>query len=150
MTTPGTKFEAFVEHLAAGVHDLMGSGEDIDDLRIYLTNDAPSASAHETKSDVAEISDGDGYSSGGESVTPSGSRTNGTVTVEGDEVTWTASGGSIGPFRYVVLYNDDPTDPEDPLIVWWDQGTEITLSDGESFTWRPDGEQSDGTILTIS
>jgi len=48
-------------------------------------------------------------------------------------VTWTASGGSIGPFRYVVLYNDTQTSPADPLIAWWDYGSAVTLADGESF-----------------
>jgi hypothetical protein len=40
----------------------------------------------------------------------------------------------VGPFRYVVLYNDDPTSPADPLIGWYDYGSDVTLQDTETFT----------------
>ena len=51
----------------------------------------------------------------------------------------TASGGTIGPFRYVAFYNDTPTSPADPLICWCDYGSAITLADtGRSpSTWAP-------------
>jgi hypothetical protein len=47
---------------------------------------------------------------------------------------WTASGGSIGPFRYVILFNDTPTSPADPLIGYWDIGTNVTITTGNTFT----------------
>jgi hypothetical protein len=43
------------------------------------------------------------------------------------DTTFTASGGSFGPFRYFALWNDTPTSPADPLIAWWDYGSEVTL-----------------------
>jgi hypothetical protein len=49
-------------------------------------------------------------------------------------VVFTASGGTIGPFRYAVLYDDTPTSPADPLVSWWDYGSSITLNAGETFT----------------
>ena len=42
-----------------------------------------------------------------------------------------ASGGSLGPFRYVYLVNDTPSSPADPLVGYWDKGESITLADGE-------------------
>jgi hypothetical protein len=50
------------------------------------------------------------------------------------DVVFTASGGSIGPFRYVIIYNDTPTSPADPLVCYYDYGSSITLLDGETFT----------------
>jgi hypothetical protein len=42
--------------------------------------------------------------------------------------------GTVASFQYVVLYNDDPTSPADPLIGWYDYGSSVTLNNGETFT----------------
>jgi hypothetical protein len=124
------KFEVFTEHLAEKVHDL-----DLDTLKIYLSNTAPTATDQvKATGSATEISAGNGYTAGGADTTNSTSRSGGTTSVVGVDVVWTASGGSIGPFRYVVLYNDTPTSPADPLIGWWDYGSSITLAAGETFT----------------
>jgi hypothetical protein len=123
------KFQNFVEDLIEGVHDF-----DANTFKVYLTNDAPSASADAVKVDLAEISAGNGYSAGGATTTITTSETTGTGKVVGTDVVFTASGGTIGPFRYAVFYNDSPTSPADPLIAWWDYGSSITLQDGETFT----------------
>lgn len=125
------KFQAFVEHLAEKVHNL-GS----DTLKILLTNDAPSAANDAVRADLtSELSTGNGYTSGGATVTITGSsQTGGTYSLVGSDVTITASGGSIGPFRYCCLYNDTPTSPADPLIGYWDYGSSVTLADGETLT----------------
>lgn len=135
------KFNAFVENVAEGVHDL-GS----DTLKVLLTNTAPVAT-NSTVSDLTEISAGNGYTAGGETPTISSSaQSSGTYKLVLADVSWTASGGSIGPFRYAVLYNDTPSSPADPLIGWHDYGSSITLADGESLTW--DADPTNG-ILTI-
>lgn len=121
------KFQQFVGDLGLGVHDL-----NTDTLKVYLTNTAPNASTHAVKSDIAEISAGNGYTAGGADIQNGYSRSGGTGTLTGVDVTWTAS-GSVGPFRYVVLYNDTPTSPADPLIAWYDYGSSITLASGEEF-----------------
>jgi hypothetical protein len=123
------KFEAFSEHLAEKVHDL-----NADTLKVYATNATPDAAADAVKADLAEITAQNGYPSGGTDVQNATSRTGGTTSVTGVDVTWTASGGTFGPFRYVPLYNDTPTSPADPLVGWWDYGSSITPADGESFT----------------
>ena len=123
------KFDAFVEALAEKVHDL-GS----DTLKVYLTNDTPSASADAVKADLAEITPGNGYTAGGNAAAQTSSSQTGGLykLVLGDPSTWTASGGNIGPFRYAVLYND--TTASDNLIGYWDYGTSITLGAGDTFT----------------
>lgn len=137
------KFNSFVEHLAEKVHDLGA-----DTLKVLLTNSAPSAS-NTVKADLTEISGGNGYTAGGNAATvSSSSQTSGTYKlVLADPATWTASGGSIGPFRYAVLYNDTPSSPADPLIGWWDYGSSVTLAAGETFTVDFDGTSG---VLTIA
>lgn len=124
------KFQGFVEDLNLGVHDFAASG---DTLKIYLSNTAPNAATHLIKADLPEITPGNGYVAGGEDIQNDLSRTSGTAAVTGQDVTWTASGGSIGPFRYVVLYNETASQKPEPLIAWWDYGTSITLQNGETF-----------------
>lgn len=126
MATP-VKFNSFVEALAEKVHNL-GS----DTLKIALTNTAPSASNAQL-TDLTEISAGNGYSAGGFAITVSASsQTGGTYSLVLNAATLTASGGSIGPFRYAVLYND--TASNDELICYFDRGVELTLADTESYT----------------
>ncbi len=123
-------FEQFSEDLAHGVHNL-----GTDTLKVYLTNAAPSASGDAIKADLAEISSGNGYTGGGHtpSITSS-EQTAGLYKLVLADVTITASGGTIGPFRYAVLYNDTPSSPADPLIGYWDYGSAITLAIGEFVT----------------
>lgn len=125
------KFNVFVEDLAEGVHQFQAAGHTV---KVYLSNAAPSATLDSVKADLAEISGGNGYTAGGHDTQNDTSRTGGTLTVTAVDITITASGGSIGPFQYVALYNDTPTSPADPLIAWWDYGSALTLLDTESFT----------------
>jgi hypothetical protein len=123
------KFNQFVEDVAEKVHNL-GS----DTLKIMLTNTAPVAT-NAVKTDITEISAGNGYTAGGtQAVQTSSAQSSGTYKLVCSDVTFTASGGSIGPFRYAVLYNDTPASPADPLIGYWDYGTNLTVTDGNSFT----------------
>lgn len=123
------KFNQFFADLANGVHNLGA-----DTLKVMLTNSAPLAT-NTVKADLTEISPGNGYSAGGATVTiNSSTQTGGNYTLDGDDVVITAAGGSIGPLRYAVLYNDTPTSPADPLIGWWDYGSSITLASGENLT----------------
>lgn len=121
------KFNAFVENMAEGKFNL-----GTDTLKVMLVNTAPVA-ANSVKADLTEISAVNGYTAGGNAASiTSSSQTSGTYKlVLGDPATWTASGGSIGPFRYAVLYSD--TAANDELIGWWDYGSSITLAAGESF-----------------
>lgn len=124
------KFNQFVEDLTKGVHQLHAAGHT---LKVYLSNAAPSASADLVKADLAEITNQNGYTAPIDienDLTESG----GTATLTGVDKTVTASGGTVGPFQFVVLFNEDPTSPADPLIAWWDYASALTLQIGESFT----------------
>jgi hypothetical protein len=123
------KYEVFSENLSEKVHNL-----DTDTIKVALTNTAPNAATHGVLADITEISAGNGYTAGGADTQNATSRSGGTTSITGVDVVFTASGGSIGPFRYVVLYNDTPTSPADPLIGYWDYGSGVTLLTGETFT----------------
>lgn len=136
------KINAFAENLAEAVHNL-GSHT----LKIMLTNTAPVAT-NSVRADLTEISAGNGYTSGGTQATISSSaQTSGTYKLVLADVVFTASGGTIGPFRYAVLYNDTPTSPADPLIGWWDYGSSVTLADTETFTTD---FSADNGVLTLA
>ena len=124
------KFQDFVEQLGKGVHQLHAAGHT---LKVFLTNEAPLA-ADTVKADMVEITAQNGYPSGGSDIQNDCSETGGTLTVTAQDVVFTASGGSFGPFRYAVIYNDTPTSPADPLVGWYDYGSSITVLDGETFT----------------
>lgn len=132
------KFNSFVEALAEKVHNL-----GTDTLKVMLSNTAPVAT-NTVKANITEISAGNGYTAGGTAVTiTSSSQSSGTYSLVGNDVVFTAAGGSIGAFRYVVLYNDTATNDE--LIGWYDYGSSITLADTETFT-----ADFGATILTLA
>lgn len=134
-----TKFNNFTKDLVDGIH-AFGTHT----FKALLTNSAPVAATHDEKADLTEISAGNGYSAGGPTITMSTSTSSGTAKVTATDATITASGGSIGPFRYVALYNDTSTG--DRLISFIDYGSSITLAAGESFTIDFDGSAG---LLTI-
>lgn len=136
------KFDVFVENLAEKVHNLGA-----DSLKVLLTNSAPD-SADAVKADITEISAGNGYSAGGIAVAVDTSAQTGGVyrLTFTDPSALVASGGSIGPFRYAVLYNDTPTSPADPLIGWSDYGSSITLAAGERLNLEFGGPSGGLTI----
>ena len=136
------KINAFAEHLCEKTHNLGA-----DTLKVMLTNSAP-VNTNSVRADLTEISAGNGYTSGGTQATISSSaQSTGTYKLVLADVVFTASGGSIGPFRYAVLYNDTPTSPADPLIGWWDYGSSVTLADTETFTVD---FSADNGVLTLA
>lgn len=141
------KFQVFVEDLANKVHDIFGT---TDTLNVYLSNAAPNVSTHTIKANVAEITNQNGYTAPIDTQNDS-SRSGGTVTMTGVSARVTAT-GAVGPFRYVVLYNDTPTSPADPLIAYWDYGSEVTLANGETFDIKFNNADvaAAGTILTLA
>ena len=139
------KFQQFAYDLCEKVHNLNADG-----INVALSNTAPVAASNKVFADITEITAHNGYSAGGASVTPSGGTASGTFTLTGTAVTWTASGGTIGPFEYIVLYNTSTSPNTKPLIGWWDYGSALTLNAGDSFTVQFNGSATTGTILTVA
>jgi len=129
-----TKLNGFVEHLAEGVHNL-GSNQ----LVVALSNTAPGSEGTPPTgattacilANVTQIS----YTnlSSRNVTTTSSAQSGGTYTLALQDLVLTAS-GSVGPFRYVYLYNDTPTSPADPLIGYIDYGSAVSLTTGGTLT----------------
>lgn len=133
------KFNFFVEHVMEKAHDFQN-----DTFKFVLSNSAPNVDTSITLAQSTEITAGNGYVSGGVAAAVSSSaQTSGTYkSVLSDPTAITASGGSIGPFRYVILRNATA----DKNVAYWDYGSSITLASGEAF--QIDADQTAG-ILTL-
>jgi hypothetical protein len=127
------KFIQFVADVFNGVHNF-GS----DQFRVMYTNVAPVAT-NSVKANLTEIAAGNGYPNGGSIVAiTSSTQTGGAYAAAmGTDVTVTAAGGTIGPLRYAVVYND--TAAGDPLVGFFDYGSSVTLQIGESITFKSSG-----------
>jgi len=131
------KFNSFTEAVAEKVHNL-GS----DTLEVALTNTLP-VNTNTVLANITQIT----YTNlNARTLTVSSSAQSGGVyklTIA--DKTLTSTGGSTGPFRYVVLFNQTATNDE--LIGWYDYGSSITLGDGESLLLNFDDANG---VLTIT
>ena len=120
-----TKFQCFVEDLAEKKHNLAS-----DTLKVAFSNasNAPSASLDKVLADITTI-DATNLGDTTLSVTSS-SQSAGTYTLVVEDKTLTAT-GAVPAFQYVIIYND--TAANDPLICYFDYGSEVTLASGDTF-----------------
>jgi hypothetical protein len=123
------KFQSFVDDLSKGVHNFTTSTGNV--LKVVLSNTVPAAT-NTILSNITQIAAGNGYTTGGITTTQTLTNTTGTEKLVCTNVVWTASGGTMGPFRYAVLYNSTPVNGN--LIAWWDYGSSVTLNPTETFT----------------
>lgn len=126
------KFNQFVEDIAKGVHNLSTGALTI---ALCASANAPVA-GNSILGDLTQIA----YTNLSARVPTISScvQTAGVLKLVLADLVLTAS-GAVAAFRYVVLYNDTPTSPVDPLIGWWDYGSAVTLANLETFTIDFDG-----------
>jgi hypothetical protein len=109
-----------------------------DQIAVALTNTAPGSESSNP------VSDGNGVvgnltqisytnCSSRNVTTTSSSQTSGTYKLVLADLTLTAS-GTVGPFRYIYIFDDTVTSPADPIIGYYDYGTSLTLNSGDTFT----------------
>lgn len=121
------KFQAWAENVA----EIANCGTDQFVVALTAAANAPVAT-NSVLADLTEIS----YTncSSRNLTTSSSSHTTGTYALVLADLVLTASGGTVGPLRYVVIYDDTPTSPADPLVGWYDYASEITLASSETLT----------------
>jgi len=119
------KFNSFVEAVAEKVHNL---GSDTLTVALCAAANAPVAS-NTVLANLTQIA----YTNLSSRVitTASSAQTSGTYKLTLNDLVLTAS-GNVATFRYVVIYND--TASNDELIAWFDYGSNVTLSSGDTFT----------------
>jgi hypothetical protein len=138
-----TPFDCFAQDVGRGVHDL-----DTDTLKVALTNTAPDAATDGVLSDITQIANGNGYTTGGATLANNAySQTSGTGKLTGDDVVWTSVTGNMGPFRYAVLYND--TSATDALIGYLDRGSSLTLDGTNGDTFTLDADPTNGYLHLV-
>ena len=134
------KFNDFTQHLADKVISLSG---DTFKIALCAAANAPVA----TNSVLANLTQISYTNLTGQTLTGvTSTNASGVETFDANNVTLLAGGGAVATFRYVVLYSDTPVSPADPLVAWYDYGSDLTLADTESLviTWNASG------ILTIT
>ena len=133
------KINSFVEALAEKVHNL---GSDTLTVALCAAANAPVAS----NTVLANLTQANYTNCSSRAITTTSSaQTSGTYKLVLADLILTASGGTVGPFRYVVVYNDTATNDE--LIGWYDYGSDITLAATETFTLDFDGSAGALTLV---
>ncbi len=119
-----------------------------DQIKVALTNTAPGSESSNPTADgngivgnLTEINYGN--CSSRNVTTSSSSQSGGVYKLVVADLTLTAS-GTVGPFRYIYIFDDTVTSPADPIIGYYDYGTSLTLNNGDTFTL--DFSPSNGVI----
>lgn len=116
--------------------DYMAEDADLasDQFVVALSNTAPGSEdpnpttdGNGTLTNVTEVAYDD--CSSRNITTTSSSQSSGTYALVLEDLTLTSS-GTVGPFRYVYIYDD--TVAGDPLVGYYDYGSSITLQNGET------------------
>jgi hypothetical protein len=122
------------EDIANKIHDFNS-----DTFRWVLSNTAPVLGSTFLLSNVTQISSGNGYTqmtdgANGITATVGFSRSGQTTTVATSNAPVVTATGVIGPFQYLILINDTPTSPLNPVVGWVTLTSAITMANTDTFT----------------
>ena len=141
MSVAFTKTNKFVLNIGSKVFNLAS-----DQLKVALTNTLPTVSTVNQYSDLTaplattNLSGGTPFNL----TTTSYTQTSGTSKLIIADLTLTAT-GAVGPFQYIVLYDDTATNKE--IIGFYDYGSSVTLANTDTFVIDFDGSAG---VLTIA
>lgn len=125
-------YNKMVEYLGDNTIDMDG-----DTFKGELYNSTHTFTAADTqRSDIVAnaLATANGYTNPGQNLTtPTWVESGGTVTFDAADQVWTASGGSIGPARHMVIYSDTASAPVDALMLNINFGQDETAGDGTDF-----------------
>lgn len=144
-----TKLNGFVEHLAKGYHGNLATAT----LQVALSNTAPGSettppTGAETACILANVTQVSYTNLSSRTLsTTSCVQTSGTLKLVLADLVLTASGGTVGPFRYIYIVNSSSTTRANALMGYYDYGTSTTLNDTETFTIDLDNTNG---LLTIA
>ncbi len=121
------KFEQTVEDWMEGVYTAS-----TDQFTVALTTNANApVASNSVLANLTEIS----YTnlSSRDITTNSSGQTSGTFTQLFTDLVLTAS-GAVATFRHIVIYDNTPSSPLDPLLARFDFGSDLTLASSETLT----------------
>jgi len=140
MPTPAIYYyEQFITNIGVNNVNLVS-----DDFKMILVDGYVYDSTDDELSDVVafEIASGNGYTSGGKSltnITLGYDAANSRTRWDADDLTWNATGGLIGPATGGIIYSSTSTG--DKLIGYWDFDDSVSAGDGTDLkvTFNADG-----------
>lgn len=118
-----TKFDICVDALSKKQLNL-----NTDVYKILLTDTLP-VHGNAVTADITQIANGNGYTTGGLTVTGTLTTSLGTESLAIANLV-VISSGTMGQWRYPVLLNSTAN----VLMWWWDVGSEVTLASGATET----------------
>jgi len=142
MANSYNKVNDFVEDVGTETHDFNS-----DTLTVALSDTAPGSETNDPTADgngvLSNVTEIDYTNCSSRDLTISDwSVSSGVAKLTINDLTISASGGDVGPFRYAYIYNDSAG--SDELIGYYDYGSSTTLNDGDDF--KIDFDDTNGVI----
>lgn len=131
MAISAAKFDKTVQGMARGGATTVGLLLNADTLKMAILTTAPAAADTTYTATGTEVANGNGYTTGGVSLTGATANSSGTETLKTtanfSATTWTASGAGFTG-RYFVFYDSTCSGGVCQNLARWDNGSNIVLS----------------------